>query len=114
MKIHTMKLRTRYFDYIKSGSKRIEVRLNDEKRKEIKIGDEIIFEELTEKPRYLKTKVVDLYYEDNFCNLLDAYDIKLFASKKTTKEELLDVLNEIYSIEKQTKYGVVGIRIEII
>ena len=42
MKTHNMKLMTKYFDYIKFGSKRIELRLNDEKRKNIKIGDEII------------------------------------------------------------------------
>ena len=34
-----MKLMTKYFDYIKYGSKRIELRLNDEKRKNIKINE---------------------------------------------------------------------------
>ena len=114
MKTHNMKLRTKYFNFIKNGTKRIELRLNDEKRKEIEIGDEINFEEVVDNPRCLKTKVVDLYYESNFNELLNKYDIKLFADKNTTKQELLDVLNEIYPIEKQTKYGVVGIKIEII
>jgi len=114
MKTYNMKLRTKYFDCIKTGSKRIELRLNDEKRKGIQIGDEIIFEELIEKPRYLKTKVVDLYYEDNFNELLNKYEIKLFADEETTKQELIEVLNEIYPIENQIKYGVVGIKIEII
>ena len=114
MKTYNMKLRTKYFDCIKNGSKRIELRLNDEKRKGIQIGDEIIFEELIENPRYLKTKVVDLYYEDNFNELLNKYDTKLFADEETTKQELIEVLNEIYPIENQIKYGVVGIKIEII
>ena len=114
MTTHNMKLRTKYFGCIKNGSKRIELRLNDEKRKNIKIGDEIIFEELTENSRYLKTKVIDLYYENNFNDLIDKYDIKLFADVDITKQELIDVLNEIYPTEKQIKYGVIGIRIEII
>ena len=114
MTTHNMKLITKYFDCIKNGTKRIELRLNDEKRKNIKIGDIIIFEELKDNPRYLKTKVIDLYYEDNFNDLIDKYDIKLFADENTTKQELIDVLNEIYPINNQTKYGVVGIRIEII
>ena len=46
MNIHNMKLRSKYFECIKTGTKRIELRLNDEKRSKIKIGDEIIFEEL--------------------------------------------------------------------
>ena len=113
MKIHNMKLMTKYFDYIKFGSKRIELRLNDEKRKNIKIGDEIIFEEVAENPRHLKTKVIDLYYENNFKNLIEKYNIELFADKNTTKEDLIKLLNDIYSQEEQEKYGIVGIRIEL-
>ena len=113
MKIHNMKLMTKYFDYIKFGSKRIELRLNDEKRKNIKIGDEIIFEELADNPRYLKTKVIDLYYENNFNDLIEKYDIELFADKYASKEELIKILNDIYSQEAQEKYGIVGIRIEL-
>ena len=74
MIIHKMKLITKYFDCIKNGTKRIELRLNDEKRKDIKIGDIIIFEELKDNPRHLKTKVIDLYYEDNFIDLIDKYE----------------------------------------
>ena len=113
MKTHNMKLMTKYFDYIKFGSRRIELRLNDEKRKNIKIGDEIIFEELADNPRYLKTKVIDLYYENNFNDLIEKYDIELFADKYASKEELIKILNDIYSQEAQEKYGIVGIRIEL-
>ena len=38
-----MKLRPKYYDFILNGTKRIEIRLNDEKRKDIKIGDKIKF-----------------------------------------------------------------------
>ena len=113
MKTHNMKLMTKYFDYIKFGSKRIELRLNDEKRQNIKIGDEIIFEELVDNPRYLRTRVIDLYYENNFNDLIEKYDIELFADKHTTKKELIKLLNNIYSQEEQEKYGIVGIRIEL-
>ena len=36
-----MKLRPKYYDFILNGTKRIEIRLNDEKRKNIKVGDKI-------------------------------------------------------------------------
>ena len=114
MKKYSMKLMTKYFDCIKNGTKRIELRLNDEKRKDIAIGDEIVFEELNNNPRYLKTRVVNLYYESNFKDLISQFDIKLLADNDTTKEELLSILNEIYSLEEQNKYGVVGIELDLL
>ena len=37
---------------------------------------------------------------------------EIMADKKMTKQELLDVLEEFYTPEKQSQYGVLGIRIE--
>ena len=114
MNTYNMKLIPKYFNYIKDGSKKIELRLNDEKRKNIKIGDIIVFEEVTDEPGYLKTKVIDLYYDDCFSDLIDRFDVEIFANKTITKEELISTLNNIYPIENQKKYGVVGIRIELL
>ena len=41
--MHEMKLRPKYYDFILNGTKRIEIRLNDEKRKKIKQDDLIEF-----------------------------------------------------------------------
>lgn len=114
MKEYKMKLLSEYFNYIKNGTKRIELRLNDEKRKDLEVGDIIIFEEQVDVPRYLKTKVVDIYHRDNFEELLNEFDIELLADKSMTKEELLNVLEKIYPLETQAQHGVVGIRIEIV
>ena len=40
---HILKLQPKYFDYINDGTKRIELRLYDEKRQKINIGDIIVF-----------------------------------------------------------------------
>ena len=40
---HKMKLQPKYYDFILNGTKRIEIRLNDEKRRMIKVGDTITF-----------------------------------------------------------------------
>ena len=40
---HILKLQPRYYESMKNGVKQIELRLFDEKRKNIKIGDEIEF-----------------------------------------------------------------------
>ena len=37
--IHEMKLQPKFFDFIKSGTKRIELRLYDEKRRNIELED---------------------------------------------------------------------------
>ena len=39
--------------------------------------------------------------------------IYLLADKSMTKEELLDVLGEFYTKEKQEEFGVLGIRIKL-
>lgn len=111
---HVMKLKSRYFDYIKNGTKRIEIRLNDEKRKLIKVGDTITFlkePELTDK---LNTKVIELLKYDNFDDMFNDIDISLLADKSMSKEELINVLEEFYTKEKQKEYGVLGIRIELL
>lgn len=41
--VHEMKLQPEYYNYILKGTKRIEIRLNDEKRKIINLNDKIKF-----------------------------------------------------------------------
>ena len=43
MKEHTLNLDEKYYNYILHGTKRIELRLNDEKRKLMNIGDTLVF-----------------------------------------------------------------------
>lgn len=44
--VHEMKLQRQPFEGIKSGKKRIEMRLYDEKRSLIKVGDDICFTDM--------------------------------------------------------------------
>jgi len=110
--LHEMKLQPKYFDYIQNGTKKIELRLYDEKRSVINLGDEIEFlkePELTEK---MKVKVIGLLRYNNFTDLFNDFNIEDLADKSMTKEELLNVLQEFYTPEKQKQYGVLGIRID--
>ena len=109
---HEMKLQPEYFEFIKEGTKRIEIRLNDEKRSQIKLGDTIKFLKEPEKKETLKAKVVGLLRYNTFEELFEDFDIEIMADKSMTKQELLNVLEEFYTPEKQKQYGVVGIRIE--
>ena len=114
MKTHKMKLLPQYFNYIKNGTKRLELRLNDEKRKDIKIDDLIIFEKVSDDIEYLNTKVKNIYKYNNFKDLVNDFDIELIADKSITKDEILNTLNEIYPIDRQDAYGALAIEIELI
>ena len=42
------------------------------------------------------------------------FDISVLSDKSMTKDELISVLEKFYTKEKQEKYGVLGIRIELL
>lgn len=109
--LHQLKLQERFFDYIENGTKRIELRLYDEKRRAINLGDEIEFLKLPDLEDKLKVKVCGLLRYSSFSDLFKDFDINILADKSMSKEELLNVLQEFYTQEEQEKYGVLGIRI---
>ena len=111
---HEMKLKTAYFDYIKNGTKRIEVRLFDEKRKLLKLGDIIKFIDDTNFDNYIEAKIIGLFFYNDFKKLLSDFDIGLVADKKITVQEQINFFDNIYSKEKQRLYGILGIKIELI
>ena len=111
---HKMKLKSKYYNFILNGTKRIEIRLFDEKRQQIKIGDTIKFFNESELSESFKAKVVGLLRYNTFKEMVRDFDISILSDKSMTKEELIDVLEEFYTKEKREQYGVLGIRIELI
>ena len=65
-----MKLKQEPFEQIKSGVKIWEVRLNDDKRKTIHIGDRILFKKLPDLLEGVLTKVVDIKHFNHFVNTI--------------------------------------------
>lgn len=104
-----MRLQPHSFEQIKEGSKTIEIRLNDEKRQQIKVGDKIEFSSRAEPEEKILTKVVDLIHFQTFSGLFDVYPLEVFGAK--TKEELMDVY-KYYTPEDEKKYSVLGIKIK--
>ena len=109
--LHQLKLQERFFDYIENGTKRIELRLYDEKRRAINLGDEIEFLKLPDLEDKLKVKVCGLLRYGSFSDLFKDFDISILSDNSMSKKELLDALQEFYTPEEQKKYGVLGIRI---
>ena len=109
---HILKLQPKYFNYINDGTKRIELRLYDEKRQKIDIGDTIVFQKESELETSMKVKVIGLLRYNSFEELFKDFSIEILADKSMTKQELINALEEFYTSEKQKQYGVLGIRIE--
>ena len=111
--IHEMKLQPKFFDFIKSGTKRIELRLYDEKRRNIELGDKIIFKKEPKLEEVVEATVVGLLRYKSFKELFEDFDMSLLADKSMTKRELLEGLEEFYTVEKQEEFEVLGTRIEL-
>lgn len=106
-----MNLQDRYFDYIKNGTKRIEVRLNDEKRQKIQLDDEIVF--TNNEGEKLQVQVVGLLHYRAFTDLFHDFPIEILADKSMTKDEFRQALEQFYTPAQQEQFGVLGIRIEL-
>ena len=112
--IHEMKLQPKYFNYILNGTKRIEIRLYDEKSQNIKLGDKIKFLKEPNLDESFEVKVIGLLRYNSFIEMFNDFDISILSDKNMSKENLLEDLEKFYSREKQQKYGVLGIRFEMI
>lgn len=106
--LHKMKLNKDPFERIKNGTKKVEFRLYDEKRKQIKVGDKIEFSKLPDLEEKLLVDVVELYREDKFENLFK----RLYSDEEEIARKT-KAMYEIYLPEKEQQYGVLGIRIKI-
>ena len=112
MNIHNLKLQDRPFNSIKNNEKTIEMRLYDEKRKLIKVGDEIIFTNIVT-GETIMVKVLNIFLFKNFNELYKNFD-KLKLGYKENESASPDDMNLYYSNEEQQKFGVCGIEIKLI
>ena len=109
--IHKMNLNDNPFNSIKKGSKTIEMRLYDEKRRLINVGDMIEFNNRLTNEK-ISVEVIKLHLFNNFEELYKQFD-KIGLGYKENEEVSPNDMNKYYSKEEQDKYGVVGIEIKI-
>lgn len=109
---HYMNLNPEPFEMINAGIKTIELRLNDEKRQKIKVGDKIEFTNTQNSDRKLTVNVIALHTFMSFAELYKnlpllkcGYTDRNISTAKPEDMELY------YSKEKQSEYGVLGIEI---
>ena len=110
--IHELRLHSDPFKKIKNGTKTIEMRLYDEKRKLIKENDIIEFTNRTTNEK-IRTKVLKLYLYCSFAELYKDFDNISLGYEENEIKDPRD-MEIYYSKEEQCQYGVVGIEIKII
>ena len=101
--MHKLNVKEKYYNMLKSGVKTIELRLFDEKRRKIKIGDTIEFSSNSDANDRFTAQVINLHRADNFAELCKHIDCR--NAGFATNEELIKVLEEFYTKEKLPGVG---------
>ena len=108
-----MKLKDKPFELIRDGKKTIELRLYDEKRRMVAVGDEIEFTKMTDETQKITIKVVALHIFGSFEELYRSLPLdKCGYDSDNIKTASASDMNEYYPVEEQLQYGVVGIEFE--
>lgn len=110
--IHKMKLKDKPFKSIKAGTKTIELRLYDEKRKLLNAGDVIEFTNIDTK-EVIKVEILQLHRFNNFDDLYKHFN-KISMGYEENEVAKPSDMEEYYSKEEQQEYGVVGIEIKLL
>jgi len=110
---HHMKLNSSPFEMIKRGDKTIELRLFDEKRRKIKVGDIITFTN-TANGEQMSTTVKNVHRFDSFDELYKSLPLLQcgYTTADIDKAHPSD-MEQYYSVEAQNQYGVVGIELSL-
>ena len=112
--IHKMNLAAEPFDQIVSGSKTIELRLYDEKRKKINVGDLIEFSNLSDH-RQIIAEVTALHIFDSFSDLYKKLPLlKCGYTEQTIMNAKSEDMLQYYPKEKQIQYKALGIEIKLV
>ena len=109
----TMHIDARFFDLIKSHSKTVELRLADEKREAIKVGDEVYFIKNSHTPQILKTKVTAIDRFDSFESAYDALDHASIGFRDVGIMEYMEKMFELYPEEEEEGKDVLAFHLEV-
>ena len=112
-KTYVLNTSKKQYAKIKKGIKTVDLRLNDIRRTNIKTDDYIVFR-LNNKPnKQLYAKVVDVRDFYSFKDLISYYGKSSCGFAKKSVDEANKIMLRFYTKEEVKKYGVVGIKFEL-
>lgn len=108
-----MKLNPESFNLIKERKKTVEIRLLDEKRKALRIGEQIEFSKRPELTEKVLVEIIDLKKLPDFQSLFEKFTITDFGYPEDfDKKTFLEDLYKIYPPEEEKLFGVIAIKIK--
>ena len=114
VRVHEMLIKPEYFELVKAGIKKYEVRTNDDRRKNMHVGDFIKLIKEPEKEETLMLQITRKIEYPNFTELYDSLPKKDVGFEGRTTESIVNELRRFYSEEVENQLGAVAIEVSIV
>lgn len=111
--LHEMMLQPEPMRKIQSGQKTIELRLNDEKRQQVRTGDRIRFTNTEDDADHVLVQVGTIHRFPSFTELYAALSLEKCGYEQGEKANPTD-MEQYYPLERQVQFGVLGIEVEVL
>ena len=112
-RMHRMHLAHRPFQRMEDGKKTLELRLNDPKRREMRVGDVIRFEDASDETEILHMEVTELLLFPSFRELYAALPPGEMGYLPEEEASAAPAdMEAYYSPEQQARWGVLAIRVK--
>ncbi|ASJ05035.1 MULTISPECIES: ASCH domain-containing protein [Thermococcus] len=108
MRVYHLRVREEYLDYIKSGEKRIEVRVAYPQLRGIKPGDKIIFNDS------VPAVVTGVKRYETFRQVLREEPVGKIFPDEPSFERAVKRFHGMYPKWKENRYGVIAIRFKLL
>lgn len=111
---HKMGLYEQPMGSIQSGRKTVEVRLNDDKRRKIQVGDTIQFTKVPSEDETLTVEVIGLREFPTFRDMYETIPAEDFDAVGDSISEMVESTYDIYSPEREREWGTLAITIKLL
>ncbi|SEV82414.1 ASC-1 homology (ASCH) domain-containing protein [Thermococcus thioreducens] len=108
MRVYHLRVREEYLEYIKSGEKRIEVRVAYPQLRGIKPGDKLIFNDS------IPAVVTEVKRYETFRQVLREEPIKKIFPDEPSFERAVKRFHGMYPKWKENRYGVIAIKFKLL
>ena len=109
-----MRLNAEPFRDIISGRKTVELRLYDQKRSALSVGDIILFSDITNENQTATVEIIALHRADNFVSLFTDEILFKCGWGDKTAEHAAECMRNYYTEKEELSLGVLGIEFKII
>ena len=115
---HVFRLHKSPFNKIKQGFKTIEMRLWDEKRRRMRVGDNIQFYILPDEDESFLCRIRDLHHFPSFTEMCKALPLENMGYEGQSLQAWYDKqdhgMSTYYTPEEEAQFGVVGIELNLV